>query len=69
METVKIPVQGMSCQSCVNGVTKAVQSVAGVSGVSVSLEEAQAEVTFDEAATDREKIAQAIADAGFEPQI
>lgn len=44
MTTVELSVQGMTCGSCVKHVTKALQSVAGVSRVEVDLANGRATV-------------------------
>ena len=41
MQTTILKITGMTCGGCVNGVTKALQSVIGVSNVSVSLDKAE----------------------------
>jgi copper chaperone len=63
MPTIKI--EGMSCQHCVAAVTKALESVDGVTNVRVDLGAGTA--TFDQTATvDAEAIRRAIEDAGYE---
>jgi copper chaperone len=63
MPTIKI--EGMSCQHCVAAVTKALESVDGVTNVRVDLGAGTA--TFDQTATvDAEAIRHAIEDAGYE---
>ena len=44
MNTIELDVQGMTCGSCVNHVTKALQSVPGVSRVEVDLVHGRAKV-------------------------
>lgn len=46
MEQV-IKIKGMSCQHCVNMVTKALQNIEGVKRVEVSLEKAEARIETD----------------------
>ncbi|MFR1309288.1 MAG: heavy metal translocating P-type ATPase [Gallintestinimicrobium sp.] len=60
-KTIKI--EGMMCQHCVKAATKALEGVAGVTAVTVSLEDKQAVV--EGSATD-EALAAAIVDAGYE---
>lgn len=60
-KTIKI--EGMMCQHCVKAATKALESVAGVTAVTVSLEDKQAVV--EGTATD-EALTAAIVDAGYE---
>lgn len=65
MSQVILTISGMSCGGCVGSVTRALQASAGVARVSVTLEPPEAVVDYDAAATDAEKLAQAVADAGF----
>ena len=58
-----IKVEGMMCQHCVKAATKALEGVAGVTAVTVSLEDKQAVV--EGTATD-EALTAAIVDAGYE---
>ena len=60
-KTIKI--EGMMCQHCVKAATKALENVAGVTAVTVSLEDKQAVV--EGTATD-EALTAAIVDAGYE---
>lgn len=61
----KIHVSGMSCNHCVNGVTRALENVEGVSRVRVSLENAMAEVTFENEKVDVNTLKQVITEKGF----
>lgn len=62
MSTIKI--KGMSCQHCVARVTKALQGIAGVSNVQVSLDAGEA--TFDaDASVDMSAVKQAVIKAGY----
>ena len=47
MTTIELDVQGMTCGTCVKHVTKALQSVAGVSRVEVDLANGRATVEGD----------------------
>jgi copper chaperone len=61
----KIMVKGMSCQHCVDSLTKALTEIEGVKEVAVSLE--KGDVVFSETKpVDLEKVKEAIAKAGFE---
>jgi copper chaperone len=62
MEKVKI--QGMSCQHCVMAVTKALNKIGGLKEVKVDLEKGEASFV-NEGQISREKIGQAIVEAGF----
>jgi copper chaperone len=66
METVKIGVNGMTCGGCVRSVTNVLSALPGVKSASVSLEQKQAEVTFEPALADVGKMKAAIENAGFE---
>lgn len=66
MENAKVPVQGMTCGGCVRSVTNVLQGVSGVKSVTVSLERAEAEVTFDPAIASLALLQAAIRDAGYE---
>ncbi len=61
----KIHVSGMSCNHCVNGVTKALEDIDGVSSARVSLENAMAEVTFENEKVDVKTLKNAITAKGF----
>ena len=63
--TRTLNVTGMMCQHCVAHVTKALEGVAGVSSVSVSLEDGTATVEAAEDVTDEALVA-AVVDAGYE---
>ncbi|MDJ1160050.1 heavy-metal-associated domain-containing protein [Chelatococcus sp. SYSU_G07232] len=60
---VTFEVEGMTCQGCVNSVTRAVERVAPGARVSVDL--AARTVTVD-AAKDEATLAKAITDAGYD---
>lgn len=60
-----ISIEGMMCPKCVKHVTKALEGVAGVSDISVSLDERKATVTVTDAVTD-EILTAAITEEGYE---
>ncbi|MEL4068599.1 heavy metal translocating P-type ATPase [Ochrobactrum sp. GPK 3] len=60
-----VPVEGMSCASCVSSVEKAVSKVAGVDKVSVNLATERADVTF-KGAPDLPAVIDAIRKAGYD---
>jgi Cu+-exporting ATPase len=66
MQKQTIQVAGMSCNHCVQAVTKAVSALDGVSDVQVSLDSATATVTFNEDAVTLNAIKTAIIAEGFE---
>lgn len=59
-------VEGMSCEGCVSGVTKALEALPGVRSVDVSLEEKRATVDADAALVSDGDIEAAIAKAGYQ---
>lgn len=61
-----INVEGMSCDHCVQTITKAVMDVQGVKVVSVNLEGKQVSVDYDEREGALKEITGAIAEAGFQ---
>ncbi len=66
MKTI-LKVKGMSCQHCVKSVTQALQGVAGVHRVNVSLERGRAEVEHSEGVSIA-SLTQAVTDAGYEAE-
>ncbi len=65
-EMVKVlDVEGMMCAKCQSHVQKALESVAGVTAVEVSLEEKRATVTMESEIAD-EKLSEAVTEAGYE---
>ena len=65
METKTLKVEGMSCGGCVASVTRVLKAVPGVSDAVVTLQPAEARVTFDAARTSVAALARAIEDAGY----
>ena len=61
-----ISVGGMSCEHCVQTITKSVGEVAGVKAVSVNLEDKNVSVDFDETVVSLEEISSNIVGAGFD---
>jgi Cu+-exporting ATPase len=64
-ETIRFPVAGMTCASCVNRITRSVKKVEGVSKVRVDLGKETATVTRDPGLGPDAAIAAAIAAAGY----
>ena len=60
----RIKIEGMSCQHCVKAVTQALNSLPGVSGVRVSLEDREAVFESTEE-VDMELVRKAVEDAGY----
>jgi len=64
----KLKVNGMTCENCVRHVSKALESVAGVSQVNVSLDQGQADVEFDDGQATTEQLKQAVQEAGYDTE-
>jgi Cu+-exporting ATPase len=65
-QSTEISIHGMTCAGCVSSVQLAVERLAGVKEVSVSLPAEKAFVTFDPALLDRDTIVDAIRNTGYE---
>jgi copper chaperone len=66
METAVLKVAGMTCAGCVRSVNNVLRALPGVEAVEVSLERAEARVTFDSAVANQAAMRKAIGDAGYE---
>lgn len=64
MNSITIGIEGMSCGGCVASVTNALNRVAGVKKVTVSLPKKEALVEGD--GLDARKLGEAVEDAGYE---
>ncbi len=65
-ETITLPVQGMSCASCVLTIEKAVNSMPGVANVTVNFAAEKAIVEFDRKISSLHDIKKRIKDVGYE---
>ncbi|KAM4695682.1 copper-transporting ATPase 1 [Rhinophrynus dorsalis] len=63
---VIIPVEGMTCNSCVQTIEQKIGSLTGVHSIQVSLEEKNATVVYDSKLQTSEALREAIEDMGFE---
>lgn len=61
-----IDVKGMTCGHCEKAVKDALESLAGVSAVTVDLDAGNVDVTFEEAKTNVATLKEAIEDQGYE---
>ena len=61
---IKIAIDGMTCQHCVQHVTQALQNLEGVSQVSVDLDSGRAEVQTESALSDA-AIEEALDEEGY----
>ncbi|MBX9903599.1 MAG: cation transporter [Burkholderiales bacterium] len=66
METTIVPIKGMTCMGCVSSVKRVLSGMAGITQAEVSLEKAQAAVTYDPGKTSLQAIKTAITDAGYD---
>lgn len=64
-EELTLKVGGMTCGGCENAIRRVLSMVEGVSAATASHKDAEVRVTFDPARTDRRRIEQAIATAGY----
>jgi Cu+-exporting ATPase len=62
---VSIPVEGMTCASCVARVEKALKKVDGVTEANVNLATEKVTLSFDEQKTDLHKLAAAVEEVGY----
>ncbi|MEX0602693.1 MAG: heavy metal translocating P-type ATPase, partial [Bacteroidota bacterium] len=65
IETVTLPVEGMTCASCVARVEKSLKKVDGVDVANVNLATEQVLVSFDPAKTDLGILSEAVEEAGY----
>ena len=66
-DVISLPIEGMTCASCVGRVERAIRKVPGVSDVSVNLATERAEVTFEDTSADASAVADAVFKAGYMP--
>ena len=65
MATVTLNIDGMTCGGCVKSVTKVLNGLDGVRSATVSLENKNAQVEFDEGKIQIAQLVEAVEDAGF----
>ena len=66
MQHIVLNIAGMTCNGCANSVKQALTALPGVAKVEVSLEHANAEISFDATKTNVNAFNQAVVAAGFE---
>jgi copper ion binding protein len=66
-KSVTVPIQGMSCGSCVANVKRTLKAIDGVKEVEVSLEKKQARIEFDAGKVNADRLTKAIGEAGYKP--
>jgi copper chaperone CopZ len=62
---VSFPIEGMTCASCVNRITRSLRTVPGVQAVKVNLATESATVRLDHTVTDVASLAAAVEAAGY----
>ena len=66
MKQELIKVEGMTCQHCVETITKALKSISGLNSIDVILDNKEVSVRFDENETNLQEINKKIVEVGFE---
>ena len=66
MATVTLNIDGMTCGGCVKSVTKVLNDLDGVRSATVSLENKNAQVEFDEGKIQIAQLVEAVEDTGFD---
>lgn len=66
VKTLTLPVEGMTCASCVARVEKALKKVDGVDGVNVNFATEKVTLSFDENKADFKKFADVVEEAGYQ---
>jgi len=66
MEKTVINVDGMSCEHCVNAITKAVKALPGIAKVAVDLSAKSVAVEYDSSKTALDKIKAEIEEQGYD---
>ncbi len=67
--SVRLPVEGMTCASCVNRIERYLRKVDGVEEANVNLATESASIRFDPDKVTLDKLAAAIEAAGYEPRL
>ncbi len=66
MATITLNIDGMTCGGCVKSVTKVLNGLDGVRSATVSLENKNAQVEFDEGKIQIAQLVEAVEDAGYD---
>jgi len=66
MQTLTLKIDGMTCGGCVKSVTKVLENLNGVEKAEVSLENADAIISFDESKIQPAALIEAVEEAGFD---
>lgn len=68
-KTIRIALEGLTCDGCVRSLSTALMSSPALESVTVTLSPSQATVTYDPLHITPEKICSLIDDAGFEGSV
>lgn len=66
MQTETFKVTGMTCKGCISNVEQALNTIAGVQEVEVSLQNSKVSARYDELQTSSNQMKSAIKDAGYD---
>ena len=66
MATITLNIDGMTCGGCVKSVTKVLNDLDGVRSATVSLENKNVQVEFDEGKIQIAQLVEAVEDAGYD---
>ena len=66
MKQELIKVEGMTCQHCVQTITKKLKNISGLNSIDISLDNKEVNVRFDEDETNLQEITKKIVEVGFE---
>ena len=69
MQNVTLKIDGMTCGGCVKSVTRVLSELGGVAQADVSLEKAQAVVSFDANKVQPAALVEAVEYAGFDAEV
>ena len=69
MATITLNIDGMTCGGCVKSVTKVLNDLDGVRSATVSLENKNAQVEFDEGKIQIAQLVEAVEDAGYDARV
>ncbi len=65
IKTITLPVEGMTCASCVVRVEKALKKIEGIAEVNVNLATEKVTLSYDTSQTDISKMTEVVEDAGY----
>lgn len=65
VKTVVLPVEGMTCVSCVSGIKKSLKNMLGITSVEVNLKDRNTKVVYIAGLTSPEAISKKISELGY----